>query len=348
MKLPGIGRLPHIGRSISNLFAPRAIILLYHRVTELSSDPQLLCVSRRHFAEHLEVIRKLSCPTPLRAVGSARPRRSTRRCRVIVTFDDGYADNLYNARALLERYEVPATVFVATAYIGSEREFWQDELEKIFLQPGTLPELFRMRINGISYEQELGEVARYREDAYERHCGWNISRRDNPTVRHKLYRFLVTLLQHLPEKQPQEILTGLLLWARLEPASRRSHRTLSQAELLELADGGLVEIGSHTVNHPMLSMLPITAQRDEIAQSKARLEEILGKRIDSFAYPYGGRSDYDSDAVTAVREAGFTRACANYGGPLHSDTDVWQLPRFLVRNWNGDEFGHRLREWLSE
>ena len=79
-----------------------------------------------------------------------------------------------------------------------------------------------------------------------------------------------------------------------------------------------------------------------------RLEEILGKRIDSFAYPYGGRSDYDSDAVAAVRQAGFTRACANYGGPLRSDTDVWQLPRFLVRDWNGDEFGHRLREWLSE
>jgi peptidoglycan/xylan/chitin deacetylase (PgdA/CDA1 family) len=102
----------------------RAVILLYHRVTELAADPQLLSVSPQHFAEHLDVIRKVGLPMPLKSLWQDGRRERSSKCDVIVTFDDGYADNLYNAKPLLESHDVPATVFVSSKGIlaGRTRE----------------------------------------------------------------------------------------------------------------------------------------------------------------------------------------------------------------------------------
>jgi peptidoglycan/xylan/chitin deacetylase (PgdA/CDA1 family) len=317
-------------------------------VTDLRSDPQLLSVSPQHFAEHLEIIRKLCRPMQLEALGQTLRHEKRRGSGVIVTFDDGYADNLYNAKPLLERYDVPATVFVTTGYIESQREFWQDELEKIFLQPTRLPEALGLNVGGNFYEWNLGNAAHYDENAYESYRGWNVLQKDNPTLRQQLYRSLFEVLQPLPDARPQETLSDLLSWAGIETFSRPTHRTLLPEEVVQLADGRLVEIASHTVNHPVLSSLPAWSQKNEIATSKARLEEILAQRITSFAYPYGRRSDYTNDTIAAVREAGFDCACSNFAGSVRPDTDLWQLPRFLVRDWNGEEFAHRLRHWLSE
>jgi peptidoglycan/xylan/chitin deacetylase (PgdA/CDA1 family) len=159
---------------------------------------------------------------------------------------------------------------------------------------------------------------------------------------------LFEALQPLPDSGPQAITTDLLSWAGIETFNRPTHRTLSPDEVVELAEGGLVEVASHTVNHPVLSCLPAPAQKNEIVSSKRRLEEILGQPIGSFAYPYGRRLDYTNDTIAAVREAGFHCACSNFAGSARAHTDVWQLPRFLVRDWNGEEFNHRLSQWLND
>jgi peptidoglycan/xylan/chitin deacetylase (PgdA/CDA1 family) len=106
-------------------------ILLYHRVAELESDPQRLAVTPAHFEEHLRVLRGTCTPIELadvpRLLRAARlPKRP-----VAITFDDGYRDNLHEAKPLLERDGVPATVFVASGYVGREREFWWDELDRL-------------------------------------------------------------------------------------------------------------------------------------------------------------------------------------------------------------------------
>ena len=90
------------------------MILLYHRITELECDPQLLSVSSQHFEDHLQIITQFYRPQHLAnitqhlSLGHTIPRRS-----VIITFDDGYADNLHHAKPLLEQYRIPATVFVS-------------------------------------------------------------------------------------------------------------------------------------------------------------------------------------------------------------------------------------------
>lgn len=182
---------------------------------------------------------------------------------------------------------------------------------------------------------------------YRNYREWNVARKDNPTARHNLYRSLFEVLHPLPDGERQEVLNYLAAWAGMDTIHRPSHRTLLPEELVRLAAGGLVEIGSHTVSHPVLSTLPLVNQKDEISQSKHHLEAILGHPIVSFAYPFGGRSHYTAQTVAIVRDAGFKWACSNFAGVVRPGTDRWQLPRFLVRDWDGDQFVHQLEGWVD-
>ncbi len=322
---------------------PRALILAYHRVAEIESDPQLLGVTPERFAQHLAHLRARYHPMSLLDLAGGRaPRRG-----VVVTFDDGYADNLHHARPLLERYEAPATVFVVAGQIGQAREFWWDELERLLLQPGALPETLALTVNGQAYQWALGDAADYSPSDHQRHRGWNVLSATDPTPRHSVYRALHPLLRPLAPEEREHLLEALRAWAGAEPAGRPTHRALSPGEVRALAAGGLVDVGAHSVRHPVLSMLPLEAQRAEIAQSQARLAELLGRPARSFSYPYGAPGDYTAETVALVREAGFACACANHTGVVGADTDRFALPRFLVRNWDLDTFARQVEAWFG-
>jgi peptidoglycan/xylan/chitin deacetylase (PgdA/CDA1 family) len=123
------------------------------------------------------------------------------------------------------------------------------------------------------------------------------------------------------------------------------HPPMTADEVVELAAGGLVEIGAHTVSHPRLADLSLAEQEREIVESKLALEELLGEPVRGFAYPYGEPGAYRGSTVAVVRAAGFDYACsttARFLGP--SD---FELQRKCVQNWPADEFERRLREWLE-
>jgi peptidoglycan/xylan/chitin deacetylase (PgdA/CDA1 family) len=96
----------------------------------------------------------------------------------------------------------------------------------------------------------------------------------------------------------------------------------------------------------VLSALPIAQQEQEIRQSKSQLEAILNQPIKSFAYPYGTKDDYTRETVELVKRAKYTCACSNYMGVVQPRTPRYELPRFVVRDWDGDEFERRLRGWF--
>ena len=123
------------------------MILAYHRVASPPSDPQLLAVPPSRFEEQLAALRAHFDPASLS--GLAEALESGRRpAGVVLTFDDGYGDNLHEALPLLERYDWPATVFVTTGYVGGAREFWWDELERILLVPSQLPDTLSLTVSG--------------------------------------------------------------------------------------------------------------------------------------------------------------------------------------------------------
>ena len=224
---------------------------MYHRVTDADLDPWSLCVTPQHFAQHLEVLRKHTHPLPLRELISELPRGNRSRSAVAVTFDDGYADNLLNAKPQLEHFNIPATVFVTTGPLGGQREFWWDELESLLLTPGTLPPSLRLGINGETHEWQLGDAACYPEAHWRRDRHWKAPG-NPPTPRHELFLALWRLLQPVADSKQRNVLNTLRAWAGARPGARPSHRPISVPELGALADGELIEIGAHTVTHPIL------------------------------------------------------------------------------------------------
>jgi peptidoglycan/xylan/chitin deacetylase (PgdA/CDA1 family) len=340
-----VARSKQAARRLRNRFARAPLILLYHRVADLQSDPQLLSVTQAHFAEHLHILRQHARPMELREMVRALRENNLPRRAVAVTFDDGYADNLHNAKPLLERFDVPATVYVSSGYVDTSREFVHDTLEGLFLQPGKLPQQLALTIRGCTHQWDLGEEAYYSEEGYQRNRAWHVQKGENPTPRHHVYRSLCQLVYSLPDGERRSVLDALIIWAGTQSVCRPTYRVLGSDEIRILAKGGLIEVGSHTVAHPVLSALPSVEQRDEVKRSKICLEEILSRPVTSFAYPYGTRSDYTAETVAIVREVGYDHACSNFEGLVRLGTDPWQLPRFLVRDWDGEKFACLLREW---
>jgi peptidoglycan/xylan/chitin deacetylase (PgdA/CDA1 family) len=326
---------------------PGGLILLYHRVAEVQSDPWLLSVTPRHFAEHLEVLRKVGRPMRLYHLAQNLREGKSQYRPLVVTFDDGYADNLYNAKPLLERYEIPATIFLTTGCIGQDREFWWDELDRLLLQPKTLPKALHLNIDGSTHDWDLGEAADYGEDAAQHHRSWRAWDKHDPSARHSLYRSLYHLLQPLPAGEQRKVLDDLLTWALAEPGGRPSYRPLTIQEILTLAQGDLLDIGSHTITHTVLSARPPATQWKEIQHSKAHLEEVLGCPVTSFAYPYGRQSDYTAETMALVQEAGFACACSASAGVVRRAADPFRLPRVHVQDWDGEKFTQVLSRWLD-
>jgi peptidoglycan/xylan/chitin deacetylase (PgdA/CDA1 family) len=318
----------------------RAVILLYHRIAEEQPDPFGLCVTPRHFEEHLQLVRRMGRPIHLSTLAHALRERKLPKDAVCVTFDDGYADNLLAAKPLLERYDIPATVFMTAGRGGRDREFWWDELERVFLHAERLPEGLELMIGGRRHAWSFGADALYGRVDVRRRQRWHMDDESVPTARHQVFREVYGLVQPLPEKERSRVLDELLAQSGLdETGVRPTHRVLEPDEVVELSRGGIVEIGAHTVSHPALPSQPPALQREEIARSKATIEEWLGAEVSGFAYPYGL---HDEVSVAAVKDAGFLYACAGIYRSVWRGSDRYRLPRVEVADSNGDALGERL------
>jgi peptidoglycan/xylan/chitin deacetylase (PgdA/CDA1 family) len=303
------------GGAVMNAADPPVVILLYHRVGEPGSDPQRLAVSPARFREHLERLR-----ARLPVLRFEEDWRGRRKPAAVVTFDDGYADNLHGALPELERAAVPATVFVTTGNVESGREFWWDELERLVLGPGPRPARFEP-------PDPIGAGAWDARSAGDRQA---------------LYAELHPRLMRAADARREAWLSALRRWAGDDGAARPTHRPLTADEVRRLAGHPLATVGAHGVTHTALAALDEDAERDEIAGSRRRLEAWTGRSVTTFSYPFGTRVDFTRRSVRLCRAAGFLKAAANRPGCAHRWTDPYALPRHVVRDWSGTEFDRML------
>lgn len=330
--------------------APGTPILLYHRIAPDSagrSDPQRLAVTESNFAAHLDFLRREMRPLSLSAWREAACGGSLPPRAVVLTFDDGYADNLLLAAPLLRRFGVPATVFVATGYCESGRPFWWDAVEMLLLGPGDTPAELRGVADGAPEFSLVAAQAGVSGDARPAD-GWSVLRADDPTPRHAAYRAWCEWLRPLPPARREAAVDALRTWRGQvggEPrggAPQHAARPLTPDEVARLADESRVEIGAHTHWHPVLSALPPDHQAVEIAHSADLVQQWTGRPPSAFSYPFGTRRDYTAQTVQRVRQNGFRCACANHAGFATGATDPFALPRIVVRDGGADALARTL------
>lgn len=326
MKIPGVKTANAFSRWMQARILGGALILGYHRVADVADDAYEVCVTAKYFAEHMQVVRKYAHPMSLSELvqhlkaGTLPPRS------IAVTFDDGYADNLYQAKPVLEKYEVSATVFVCTGYAG--REFWWDELERLVMSSRAELGTFHLQAGKSHFTWDQPAV-KYEAEGPEIHRRF----------RHALYHFLLPL----NGTEQVQAMNAIRHWAGVVSDGAATSRAMSHGELLQLVEGELIELGSHTRHHLMLPEISLEQQQAEIISGKQDLEDLLGKPIDGFAYPNGRAS---GDTKRIVREAGFTFACTSLHDVVRPGDNLHHLTRLWQKDVDGDRFLKSLKLWI--
>jgi peptidoglycan/xylan/chitin deacetylase (PgdA/CDA1 family) len=319
----------------------KALILLYHRIAYPGVDPWSLCVTPECFSEHMEVLRRIAHPLSLTELIRVRAAAAIPDGAVAVTFDDGYLDNFTNAKPILDRHEVPATVFVCSGAVGSEEEFWWDELDRAFLQSNK-------RLQGRLAFEVAGERFTWTfEDSTSAAEKDASSPSDGQSPEALALSACMTIwraLRPMTHQDQAAAIRQIKAWANLPDEARPTHRAMNVYEIAALTAGGLVEIGAHTVSHPLLPAHLRDVQEREILDSRTRLEEIVTYPIRHFAYPFG---KYDGTSVEILRNAGFASACKTGGTGLTPRHGIYELPRLAINNWSGDQFAEIVQNLLN-
>lgn len=234
-----------------------------------------------------------------------------------ITFDDGYADNHDVALPILRRHGLVATFFIATGYLSGGRMFNDSLVETVRAAPGPVLDT-RGLAEGMPASLDLGSIEA-RRSAVDK---------------------LIGALKYGPAEERQAIAGQLQQRAGLAALPDDLMMIPDQVRALHRAG---MQIGAHTVTHPILARLGDDEALREIVDSRRTLESMLGAPVTLFAYPNGRPGeDYSARSIELVRSAGFAAAVSTAWGCAEAGSDLFQLPRFTPWDRTRLRFGLRL------
>ncbi|MCM1038078.1 MAG: polysaccharide deacetylase family protein [Ruminococcus sp.] len=295
-------------------------VLYYHRVYAMEDDINLLCVTPARFEQQIRYLK--------RNYNILRFEEDWNNCDgkgVVITFDDGYLDNYQYALPILEKLQVPATVFVSTGVIENNRGFWWDELDRLILHGSNA-----LGIVNIS-DEKFG-------------CCWDISTYD---LRLNCYYAIHYLMKNFIDVETREQwFRQLRKQQKLDCQTWDVFKTLDKHSCMELAGSQYITIGAHATSHMPLAKMSEKEQRDEIVNSKDYLETLLGRKVDIFSYPFGGRGgDYSEKTVQICKQWGIKKAATTTPGIWTPKCSNYEIPRNVVRNWKIAEFQYMIDQY---
>ena len=305
---------------------------MYHRVADAAYDPWGLSVQPRRFEEQMRALKAFRVPLPLAEFVALLEKRALPQLAVGITFDDGYVDNLWVAKPILEEAGVPATIFLTTGLLGSQQEFWWDELARLTLGRRESAEGVVV-IDGRSIAVRLPALPNNAEVS----STWRAWEPPS-TERERLYRELWGELRGLglaPREEGMGSVRDLLRNGVSDPSDLPM-----QPKDVRLLSGDLIDIGAHSETHRPLTRLPIAERRQEIEGCRTACEALIGRPVAGFAYPHG---DLDEVTKELVRDGGFQWACSTRSAAVDPTRfDRFDLPRLRALNWTSHEMRHAM------
>jgi len=301
------------------------LVLNYHRIgnpDEDLFDPGVFSATAEQFSDQISHLkRRVSLATleeALAFIGGTRKeeahrsKETARRCRVLITFDDGYRDNFDIAYPILRSHGVQGVFFLATSMVGSCAVPWWDRIAYSIRTA-------RKRQFTLRYPMEL------------------VVDLDRNGLRGSLDAIL-RLYKRQENTDPARFLFELAEAVQGEEVPGIERRFLNWDEAREMSRGGMA-FGSHTHSHALLSQLTPQRQYEELAQSRAILKEQLGVEVAALAYPVGHRDSFSGETKRIAREAGYRGAFSHYGGMnLQAETSAFDIKRTKVVNQSMSRF----------
>lgn len=278
----------------------RLSILTYHRVMSewdhmRSTEPTL-----SQFEWQMEILSKYFNPLPLDEALTLMKYDELPEKAVCVTFDDGYADNEAIALPVLQRFNIPATVFVATGYLNGGR-MWNDSIIEVMrIAKGPIIDLSKVGLGS-----------------------YNIT---SISDRSAIASSIIKEVKHWPSEKRGVVVAAI---EQLDVEGvLPSNLMMTDTQVKNLSDSG-IDIGAHTKTHPILATLNLAQAKQEIVEPIAILESLIGRSVRHFAYPNGRPGvDYRVEHRDLAEVAGYNCAVSTKWGVASKVSDRWQLPRF--------------------
>jgi len=207
---------------------------------------------------------------------------------LVITFDDGYSDNLAFAYPILKERNLPAIIFLTTGFIGGDLPFYWDYVAYLF-----------------SHTQQISARLPITGEA-----AWTTA-----AEREKVMISWVDCVKKLPEAERRQAVSEIAAVLDVRVPERVFSNLYLTWEQIRMMDKNNIEFGAHTVNHPILTRISRDGVQEEVNKSKQQIENEIQRPISTFAYPNGQRSDFSDEVISIVREAGIEIAFTLLPGP---------------------------------
>ena len=292
------------------IFLPKGVYVFnYHRIGEKDNcafDREVFSCTTDAFEKQCLFIKKHFNVISLDELCVLREQKQEHKKKyAVITFDDGYIDNYQEAFPVLKKYNIPATFYVATNFVGNDLIPWWDEIAYILRKAEG--KTYQLPNQKQTYYLKPNEI-----EAVISRIIYDAKRLDGITVIDVLDDIRSTFLEELSEFNTERH-TLFMGWNHLKEMVQNN-----------------MKVGSHTLSHQVLSQLTEKEQKHELSQSKAIIEQYLSTSIDSVVYPVGRSHCYTEKTCQLAQSVGYHFAFNNEPGRITLNSNSYDLNRFCI------------------
>ncbi|MFX0135040.1 MAG: polysaccharide deacetylase family protein [Candidatus Hodarchaeota archaeon] len=299
----------------------KTIILMYHRVLneqQTSNIQPAMYVTTHVFEEHIKYLvshfKIISFQKFLHVLKNSAIENNKRYC--IITFDDGWRDNFINAYPILKKYNIPATIFLSTSYIGTTNWFWPDRITFLLNSVKMLYHSDNSKHNLFRTMKEYGIEGFYRD----------LNHNSSLIINNSVIEAIIEGLKTKSESQIESLIERLQGILSINFPQERL--ILSWQEISEMSRHD-ISFGSHTCNHVILTKLLREEINYQIQDSRNKIMKHKINFIPVLAYPNG---NYNDIVIEETKRVGYEAALTTEFGFNDEKTDPYKFKRIGIHN----------------